>query len=153
MNYDQARQRAEGRWDWTTMNDGVVRPKGYCAGWRYEEPLPPYLEHLQKLREADRLRDEPLREKFHTDGHASAEEAVRCYYEYCLDHLHDYDMRGSFLRYDTCEVCRAPTSRGFDYRRLDGLILHVALCDAHRTLDRVRELRPCPDGSAQLIHS
>jgi hypothetical protein len=31
MNYDEARQRqSDGRWDWTTMNDGAIRRKGRC---------------------------------------------------------------------------------------------------------------------------
>lgn len=38
MNYDQARERmgedgkGTGLWDWTSKNDGVIRPAGPCGG-------------------------------------------------------------------------------------------------------------------------
>ena len=130
------------------MNDGVVRPKGYCAGWRHDEQIPSYLEGLRERFEADRAHDEPLREKFHTDGHASAEEAVACFYAYCLDHLREFSARG----YMICDVCEAPTSRGFDGGH-GSLIHHVALCDAHRTLDHVRAVVPCQGADARVVHS
>lgn len=31
MNYDRARQLADGSWAWTTMNDGVLRYAGECG--------------------------------------------------------------------------------------------------------------------------
>lgn len=31
MNYYAARQRKDGRWDWTRLNDGVVSRSGPCA--------------------------------------------------------------------------------------------------------------------------
>lgn len=31
MNYYAARQRKDGRWDWTVMNDGVIRRCGPCS--------------------------------------------------------------------------------------------------------------------------
>lgn len=32
MNYDQARQReSDGKWDWTTMNDGIIRATASCS--------------------------------------------------------------------------------------------------------------------------
>lgn len=31
MNYYSARQRRDGRWDWTSMNDGAIRRAGPCV--------------------------------------------------------------------------------------------------------------------------
>lgn len=38
MNYYAARQRKDGRWDWTTMNDGIIHRAGPCS--RHEDGHP-----------------------------------------------------------------------------------------------------------------
>jgi len=85
MNYYQPRQRkADGRRDYTAMNDGMVRPVGYCHAYH---PIPdeiPYMTPEMVRRENDR--EAAFAHKYHDDGHATEAEARACYKEYLLDH-------------------------------------------------------------------
>lgn len=85
MNYDKARQRVSdqtdvgGPWDWTTVNDGRIRPTGYCAGWPGNWPsgvprVPGW--------DAWLANEEPLREKYHDNGHPTEEDAERLVIEH-----------------------------------------------------------------------
>lgn len=86
MNYLDARRRtADGRWDYTNMNDGQIHAIGYCAGWRPFTGDETWLPGGKA--EADRLNaeEEPFRVKYHEDGHATEAEARYCYRTYLLD--------------------------------------------------------------------
>lgn len=79
MNHSCAMQRKDGRWVYTRNG----RPWGYCQEYAQIPADAKYLpakmiaEHNAKM--------EPLKAKFHTDGHATEEEACECYKRFLLD--------------------------------------------------------------------
>ena len=80
MNYDKPRQREKDkRWDFTTGNRrSGVHPIGYCQGWREQWDEQDGQAWVEKLR--------AHKDKFHTDGHETEQEARECYKKYQLDH-------------------------------------------------------------------
>lgn len=89
MNYYASRQRlSDKRYDFTCKNDNRVWPVGYCAGPRvYTAADFNFMSEEAAAREAEKLNAKygPLRERFHTDGHATEAEAQACYRSYLLD--------------------------------------------------------------------
>ena len=84
MNYYKARQRKDGRWDYTCMNDGHIWPIGYCS--KYVDPMDynfPGHEVFQTEHHLAKARAN--KDKHHEDGHATADEACDCYRRYLLD--------------------------------------------------------------------
>jgi hypothetical protein len=78
MNHYRALQRqTNGRWDYTCNG----RPTGYCHAW-IPFTCPPLPEYMV---ESATKKFEPLIGNFHTDGHATEEEAWECYKRYQLD--------------------------------------------------------------------
>lgn len=109
MNYYQARQRKDKRWDFTCRNDDQI--------W----PVPPCSEH--------------------EDGHATADEADRHFYDYEAAHLRDYAIK------DALHPCEHPdhkdgepvwTAKGLQSRHLGEFLL----CDEHRTPEGWQAVRP-----------
>ncbi len=85
---------ADGRFDYTSRSDeqrDSTRAEGYCAGWRdftpeEEERLTKlHGEHFLKLLKQDQEKKVAFKSKYHTDGHATAEEAEACWREYEID--------------------------------------------------------------------
>jgi hypothetical protein len=106
LNYAQARLRqSDGRWDWTVRNDDLIRPTGYCRGWD-DTPLDEVAARIGMplaMLEQDRAQHEPFRDKYHTDGHATKQEAERCFRDYQLDHeLHE--LRGPSDEQHRCQA-------------------------------------------------
>lgn len=143
MNYYQARQRTDGRWDFTCMNDGQIHPVGYCHAYRpwtaevvrwHADP-----EHAEE--EAARLEAEqaPFREKYHADGHATAEEADRCWYEYELDDLRPVTYDGAQY---PCAVCGAWTQQGLRSRHETSRVL----CADHANREGFAQAKPFHPG-------
>lgn len=130
MNYFAARQReCDKRWDYTCKRDGVIYPVGYCAGWR--EPQPGILtpgQIKEWLNEAI-----PHQDKFHNDGHATAEEARECYKQYLLDFSLHLNCDASVAL--KCEMCDSLTTKR---AKVDSSTW--ALCDVHRTRENVEAL-------------
>ena len=75
--YAPKQRVSNSRWDSTVSSDeeGWTHPTGYCAGLREVEGEDPD-------RTAKKLE---LKDKFHSDGHATAEEAMECQLQYDLD--------------------------------------------------------------------
>ena len=123
VNYLKARQRAvDKRFDYTQMNDKIVWPIGYCAGYR---------EYTLEERNAFCMSDkwyeeyESRKSQYHADGHVDAEEACECYKRYLLDSSLHYGV-------DTkkkCEVCKEWT----DKRTMIGGYTSFVLCETHTT--------------------
>lgn len=83
MNYYQPRQReSDKRFDYTNMRDQRVWPIGYCHAW---EEFKPGLAFNQAMCDDHNARYGQFKEKYHTDGHATYEEACECYRRYLLD--------------------------------------------------------------------
>lgn len=131
MNYFQASQRKDDKWDFTCSNDGRKWPVGYCSPFRdYNE------KERKELLMSDAWYADHLKHKgkYHDCGHDTAEQAAECYKQYVLDHDLRLDGKDADAQ-RKCEVCQAWTS-GFamlDYEMW-------FLCDKHRTRESVEKL-------------
>lgn len=86
-----ALQRKDGRWDYVHANSSGTFATGYCAGWIDWTPEQ-LIETLGCSPEDAPIRaallnatTAPHRAKYHSDGHATPEEARKCYTLYELD--------------------------------------------------------------------
>lgn len=84
--YCPAQRESDKRWDFIRINDRHAYAVGYCAGWRefsgIEGMDPEAIAHFKRQHE---MQYGPFKVNYHTDGHASREEAVECYRRYQLD--------------------------------------------------------------------
>lgn len=132
MNYFTARQRKDGRWDFTCGNDGHVYPVGYCCErhiWNEEDE-----KRFGIDAESMNSKTDPFKEKYHTDGHATPEEAAECYLEYQLDqHMH---IRNSSSSQHKCAICDEWTQGIVTI----GESRMLTLCEKHQTKDDIRKI-------------
>ncbi len=135
MNHYAARQRTDGRWDYTCANPrSRTHPVGYCRAYRELKPESGLFDAVQCELENARIR--PFAHKYHDDGHGTADEACDCYREYLLDQrlqLHPSSKDAEVLR--KCTVCGVYTS---GYAELQMSVWW--LCDEHRSRDEVEKL-------------
>lgn len=125
MAFYQPLQRADdSRWRYTCTNGGGTFPVGYCAGFPNFDGVTWIGEQMIA---AALAKAEPHREKYHCDGHATAEEAVACYRRYQLDLESRFDCQHSDKQ-ERCLECQAWT-QGF---ALIGQSHVIPLCDEHR---------------------
>jgi hypothetical protein len=121
MNHLKARKReSDGRWDYTSARDGFAGAIGYCHAFIGLEGQP-----YASDEEAARHRESAG--KYHTDGHATEEEARECYKGYLLDHAR-YDGRDPNAQH-RCKECGEFT-QGF--AEVPFAYVLVVLCDEHR---------------------
>jgi hypothetical protein len=129
--FQPLQRESDKRWDYTRRTNSVPpHPIGYCGGWNYDrllEAMPeadPHREYL--VRE---MHDhEPLRAKYHTNGHATAEEAEHCHDTYLLDTA--LVFRRSDSEQHRCVVCKDWGQNLADVRG-ENIGPHHWLCDAH----------------------
>lgn len=149
MNYYGARQREkDGRWDYTCKNDDRIWPVGYCHEYRPWTPDKVFwLPEDSRAEQAARYEAEqaPFQAKYHGDGHATREEAERCYWEYELDNAKATAVEGAQY---PCAVCRAWTQRG--YSTGQGHMTTTLLCDAHRNRAGLEQARPFRPGTTVM---
>jgi hypothetical protein len=121
MQYSEARQRADGRWEYCCRQDGQFVPVGYCAG---SDPA-------AALSDQDGHTMPP----YHRDGHLTRHDAEACYRQYQLHHA---------LALDACSTaarrCDAPGCE-----TMTGAVATLgpqrfSLCDDHRTREMVAKL-------------
>lgn len=87
MNYRNASQRAsDKRWDYTLTNDGRTRPIGYCVGLERALKIANVPLHGEAVDPPVTAETLPHADRYHADGHETAEEACSCYAEYQVDH-------------------------------------------------------------------
>jgi hypothetical protein len=126
MNYDEPRQReTDKRWDYTTHNKRTgTRSIGYCRGWDEKTG--------EKLR--------PNKDKFHTDGHETREEALECYRQYQLDNelFFGKELLDSQARCIECgEWTQLMVQVGYGVGRV------FVLCEKHQNRETVaKHLKP-----------
>lgn len=160
MNYAEARERqADHRWDWTNKRDNQVWAVGYCGGWHdWTDEQAARVGMPRDTLQADKeTRDGPFRAKFHTDGHATKEEAERCFYEHSLDRVHEIENSSIQHR---CSVplplpgsfCDAWTTKGLESPGYGGCFQVTWLCDAHRNREGLVVAHPFQKGLS-MIHS
>jgi hypothetical protein len=126
MNYFAARQRKDGRWDYTCRNDDFIYPVGYCSKYREPDPKKDYFwtENSIKKYQAEK-------EFHHEEGHTTAEEARECYTKYLLDTTLTFGHFGNV--WHKCEVCGELTD---GYAQVDHGSMYD-LCDKHQTREVV----------------
>lgn len=160
MNYEQARQRIDGRWEWTCKNDGQIWPTGYCQEFTLYKEIcrrqlvwPKYYEiwELERVGLSANPNETELHDKFkdkyHSDGHATKEEAERCHYEYILDNeIREFTSTNErHCRYPDCEEW---TEKGFQISSFN----MIRLCDQHRNRTGIKTVYPFTP-NMQIIHS
>jgi hypothetical protein len=123
MNHFVALQRLDGRWDYSCNR----HPWGYCAAFR--EPKEGFWTP-KAIAEHTATKD-----KHHTGGHATKEEAEACYKEYLLDHQLQLDREDKDQQMK-CKVCGEWTTK---FAMLGGYTLWH-LCDRHRNREEVSKL-------------
>jgi hypothetical protein len=134
-----SQRKSDGRWDYTSRSGSThAHPIGYCAGWKehtdeewaqMETQYGPFL--VKQLRE-DLERRRPLKERYHSEGHATAEEAQHCHDTYLLDTALEFQR--SETEQHRCVVCNAWAQ---NQARLRGDLLGSDqwVCDDHATRD------------------
>lgn len=134
MNYYGARQRESGgRWDYTRANRrSGTYAIGYCAGFR---PLDATIVPAEMAQQENEW-VEKHRAQYHTDGHATADEARACYKTYLLDRWEDDHARRGSHRWSgaqhQCKECKAWTQEFVEVTHVP-----IVLCTAHQTREVV----------------
>lgn len=131
MRYYSARERVDGRWDFTCGN----HPTGYCGEFTewgdkekqmFGESYANYIIEDQKKYK--------FRHKHHTDGHATKEEAQECYKQYLLDNqMHVMNNKNSQHK---CKVCSEWTTQFVTV----GESCVMTLCEKHSTREEVEKI-------------
>jgi hypothetical protein len=135
MNYYQARQRkVDNRWDYSCRNDDRIWPVGYCAKYRDPEEMASDLVPILMWRKDEIERIRATKDKYHTDGHATAEEACECYRQYLLDHKLRLDGESKDT-WHKCLVCETLTNH---FAEIEMQV--YVLCDKYRTREEVEKL-------------
>lgn len=134
--YFQVLQReSDKRWDYTRSTGSTKpHPIGYCGGWVYDRLLAGMNEkdpHREMLVREMQER-EPFKAKYHSDGHATAEEAEHCHDTYLLDTA--LVFRRSETEQHRCVVCNAWAQNLADIRG-ENVGPHHWLCDEHASRD------------------
>ena len=131
MRHYCARQRTDGRWDYCCGS-----AVGYCRAW---EPIP----EDGRIIPAESARQhneqmQPFIGKFHSDGHATEEEACECYKNYLLDtrlHLVKEEPANASSQH-RCQICNAFTACHASV----GPYRMFTLCPEHQTREIVAGL-------------
>jgi hypothetical protein len=126
VNHFVARQRRDGRWDYTCNG----YPTGYCTAYReLEESMKSWFteKQIEELRVA-----EP---KHHDCGHPTKAEAEECYKRYILDQRLHLDSKDSSSQHK-CQVCGEWTQ---NFATVGGWSMFI-LCDAHNNRAEIEKL-------------
>lgn len=143
--YRPLQKESTGRWDYTVSSDeeGWAHATGYCTGWRDPDETDKILaERYGATMKTDPETREKLykfKDKFHSGGHATAEEAAACHREYELDFELRFSEDKDVMK--RCEVCEEFTTG----RASLGQFGHYAVCPKHRTREGVKEARDLED--------
>jgi hypothetical protein len=139
MNHYKARQREiDQRWDYTSGNPREgIHPVGYCHRYR-----PFSVERCAwmtaEMCEQENAKEAPFVAKYHTDGHATEEEACECYRTYLLDQrLRLWDPPPDPDTLNKCVVCGVYTAGMAELQ-----MQHWWLCDEHRNRVEIEKLVP-----------
>lgn len=146
MNYFEPRQRKTTmRWDFTCLNDGRVWPVGYCDG-DFDKVRERILKcDILPNREAEVTKLQKFASKYHSNGHATFEEAVECYRQYQLDQHLRLNKQENPSELRKCAVCDAWTGHEADIS-----MTTFDLCEQHLNRDQVEKLFK---GSSNIISS
>ena len=142
MNYDEARQlgpesEAPGKWNWTTMNDRVIRTAPPCAWPDFDDwPSDP----MAKTEPTGRQRCD----------HDTREDAERHHWTYELDELRIAPVDLDLIR--DRHRCSVPDCTEWETHRAHGAWSLDFLCDRHANRAGLESIHPFAPGS-RVIHS
>ncbi len=129
MNYYTAKQRKlDEKWDYTVNN----MPIGYCQEYKDPDDYPDWLKKCMRQAEIDRIRS--FKDKHHTHGHTTQEEACNCYKEYMLDNYLSVGREDSSSQHK-CKKCNEWTQ---GLAGVGGYHLWN-LCEKHQTREIISE--------------
>lgn len=133
VNYYRAlKRKSDGKYEFTCRNDNHIWAIGYCGGWK--EYAEEDFTRVTGLKEWVG-RNVHLKDKFHTSGHNTIEEAVECYRQYALDVylvLPVKDEAGG-----KCVLCNESTQLAAE---IPPLYRFWYLCPKHLTRQQVEKL-------------
>jgi hypothetical protein len=141
MNYYAARQRKDGKWDYTCSNDGDIWPVGYCnTGILSKGPETEPEGSFYRMSEIEWKSICDNKEKYHDHGHKTAEEACKCYKNYLLDnalrfHRPTEEQKQKMDTQHKCKICSDWTQ---NMAELD--LQHWYLCEKHLNRETVEKL-------------
>lgn len=147
MNHSCALQRHDGRWDWTTNRRAVC----YCGGWHEwtEEEAKRIGFPLDYLQKKQAKEDGAFKDKYHTEGHSTQEEAERCFRQFCLDHATKGTISNQQLK---CKVCDNWTQTYMGNGHHGYQFSHIMLCEEHCNQDGLNKAVPFEIG-LEIWHS
>ena len=140
MNYYAARESrhpdtgASKGWHYTVMNDGRIRPIGYCAGypnfekWIKDGIMP------ERLIQREMEKSEPHKGRYHTEFHMTKEGAEECYQDYLIDHT----FRVSTVELPKCKHCGCVTDQVVYLDQWEV----GSFCEAHQSIQFLKEHHP-----------
>lgn len=146
MNYYEARELSDhSGYHYTCMNDGRVRPVGYCSRIQACPACGDFGKEGCEQCGGEGFVDLGVKH-YQTHVHGTPEEARECFARYLLDGWREErygNWQGCEWEQDG-ERCDAPTKSGLTTRPPLGV--GYPLCDEHRTLDHLRALAPSSAG-------
>ncbi len=139
--YYQPLRLEAGGWHYTCTNGAGTFPLGYCCHpvffakmfvpWE-ETSESTKLAYMTKERYDQHLADTlPFRAKYHTAGHETADDAIRCYHQYLVDQC--LMVHESQETQHKCQECGTWTPDQITFR--GETLRHLILCPACRRPD------------------
>lgn len=129
MQHKKALQReSDKRWDYTVQWGDRITPIGYCRPFKDPDEMgvPMNPDTAATIRQ--------FKDKHHSHGHETAEEACNCYKEYLLDQrLRHGELDNQMVR---CQVCGEWTQHVI---YLDGYVSYK-VCEKHATREELEKL-------------
>jgi hypothetical protein len=136
MRYYKARQRKDGKWDYTCSMGDYIHPVGYCAAYR-EWTKEDEDRFAIPADDPQVVKSRSFKDKHHDCGHDSPKEAEECYKQYLLDQKLHKGFSNEVQR--KCQVCGEWTQH---YIEVD--MRFWELCEKHNNRDEVSKLLPAP---------
>jgi len=141
--YQPLQKKSTGRWDYTVSSDeeGWSHATGYCAGWTHPDEIDASSEKygMPKMKQEERERRLQHKDKFHSDGHATAKEALACHREYELDfEIRFFEDKSTQKKCGVCDELTTGRASLGEFRR------YVA-CPEHQTREGIMVLQERED--------
>lgn len=134
-HYAPRKRQTDGKWDYTCRLDDYIYPVGYCNEYRE------FNTDLIHVSESEIKEYAATKDKHHTHGHDTEEEACNCYREYLLDHRLRLGRKWDGAQHQ-CKVCGEWTQ---GYAEID--MKTWDLCDQHNNRTEVEKLFEAPSWS------
>lgn len=134
-HYAPNQRQNDGKWDYTCSRDGITHPVGYCSPYREFDT------NLIHVSESQIQEYAATKDKHHSHGHDTEEEACECYRQYNLDHRLRLNRTWQGEKHE-CVVCKEWTQ---GYAEID--MKTWDLCEQHNNRAEVEKLYQAPSWS------